>query len=63
MNTSKPDTQKPLLTASDIAQRLNISKAYAYKLMQQGQIKTVKIGRSRRVRPLDLEDFIRNHTN
>ena len=47
-----------LLTAKEIAQRLNISKAFAYKLMQIGAIRTVKIGGSVRVRPEDLEAYI-----
>ena len=47
-----------LLTAKEIAQRLNISKAFAYKLMQIGEIRTVKIGGSVRVRPEDLEAYI-----
>ena len=33
-------------------------RAYAYQLMRQRIIPTVKIGRSVRVRPADLEEFI-----
>ena len=51
-----------LLTASDVARILNVSLAFAYQLMQRGEIPTVHLGRSRRVRPSDLEDFIDNHT-
>jgi excisionase family DNA binding protein len=47
-----------LLTAQDVAQMMQISKSMAYLLMQRGQIKTVKIGRAVRVRPIDLERFI-----
>lgn len=47
-----------LLTAREVAEILNISKAFAYKLMQTGQLTTVCIGASRRVRMADLEDFI-----
>lgn len=47
-----------LLTAQDVAKQLQISEAMAYLLMQRGQITTVKIGRSVRVRPIDLEAFI-----
>jgi len=31
---------------------------FAYRLMQQGKIRTVIIAKSRRVRPVDLQDFI-----
>ncbi len=51
-----------LLTARDLAEVLNISKAFAYKLMQTGAIRTVFIGSTRRVRKADLEDFILQNT-
>ena len=47
-----------LLKASELASLLNISKALAYKLMQTGRIRTVKIMGARRVRPEDLEEYI-----
>lgn len=50
-----------LLKASDIARILNISKAFAYQLMQKGDIPTVKIGGARRVRPEDLERYIQEN--
>jgi excisionase family DNA binding protein len=56
------NTTPKLLTAKEVAEVLNISKAFAYKLMQTGQITTVCIGASRRVRTVDLEDFIRKNT-
>jgi len=47
-----------LLKGKDVAQILNVSKAYAYHLMKHGQIPTVRMGRSVRVRRVDLEAFI-----
>jgi len=47
-----------LLRAVEVAQILNISRAFAYRLMQQGKIRTVAIDRARRVRPEDLRSFI-----
>ena len=47
-----------LLRAVEVAQILNISRAFAYRLMQQGKIRTVAIDRARRVRPEDLHSFI-----
>jgi excisionase family DNA binding protein len=49
-----------LLRASEVAQILNVSRAFAYRLMQQGKIRTVVISKARRVRPMDLQDFIEN---
>ena len=48
---------KKLLSAKDVANILNISRAMAYRMMQDGQITVVRIGRSVRVRPEDLEVF------
>ncbi len=47
-----------LLTGEEIAKILHVSRVYAYQLMHQRMIPTVKIGRSVRVRQEDLEQFI-----
>ena len=47
-----------LLKGDDIAKILNISRSFAFQLMQRGEIPTVKLGRAVRVRPADLERFI-----
>ena len=47
-----------LLTAVEIARLLNISRAFAYQLMQRGKIRTVCIEGARRVRPDDLRQYI-----
>ena len=51
-------SENKLLRATEVAQILNVSRAFAYRLMQQGKIRTVAIDKSRRVRPADLWDFI-----
>lgn len=60
---SNSDTQESthLLKATDVAKALNISKAFAYQLMRQGNLKSVRILGARRVRPEDLEQFIREN--
>jgi excisionase family DNA binding protein len=47
-----------LLNALQVAHILHISRSYAYLLMTTGELPTIHIGRSRRVRPVDLEQFI-----
>jgi excisionase family DNA binding protein len=47
-----------LLRGSEVAQILNISKALAYRLMADGEIPTVRLGRAVRVRPEDLSQFL-----
>ncbi|MCW5887593.1 MAG: helix-turn-helix domain-containing protein [Anaerolineales bacterium] len=50
---------EPLLKASQVAKILNISRAFAYQLMQKGVLPTVRILGARRVRPEDLDRYIR----
>ena len=57
MILTKPMPER-LMKADEVAEILNISRAFAYKLMQQGKIRSVAIGGARRVRPEDLLDFI-----
>jgi excisionase family DNA binding protein len=56
-----PKANEPvcLLKAGEVAKILNISRAFAYQLMRQDLIPTVKILGARRVRPEDLDRFIR----
>ena len=51
-------TPEKLLKATDVARILNISRAMAYRLMQQGEIRSVSIGSARRVRRQDLAMYI-----
>ncbi len=47
-----------LLKGDDVAKILNVSRSFAFQLMQRGEIPTVRLGRAVRVRPSDLERFI-----
>lgn len=50
-----------LLTAKDVAKVLQISVALSYRLVTEGQLPSVRFGRTVRVRPEDLENFIQNN--
>jgi excisionase family DNA binding protein len=47
-----------LLTMESAAQALSISRATAYELARRGQLRTIAIGRSRRVTEAEIERFI-----
>jgi excisionase family DNA binding protein len=47
-----------LLRAADVAAILKISRAMAYRLMQNGDIPTIHVHNAVRVRASDLEDYI-----
>jgi excisionase family DNA binding protein len=57
---SQPGTRVPdrLLTADEVAERLSIGLSTAYLLLQRGELPSVRIGRSVRVRPEDLGRFV-----
>ncbi len=53
---------KKYLTVSEIAQRLDFTEEWVRDLIAKKEIKATKIGRWR-VKPEDLEDFIRSRSN
>jgi len=53
---------KKYLTVSEIAQRLDFTEEWVRDLIAKKEIKATKIGRWR-VRPGDLEDFIKSRMN
>jgi excisionase family DNA binding protein len=55
LETSIPDR---LLTAEEVAEKLSIGLSTAYLLLQRGELPSVRIGRSVRVRPEDLKRFV-----
>jgi len=46
-----------LLTVNQVAFRLSISKSKVYELLKNGSIQSVTMGRSKRVKPADLERY------
>ena len=59
---NKTNGSQELLKAADIARILNISKSFAYQLMNRNELRSVHIGNTRRVRFSDLEKFIELNT-
>jgi excisionase family DNA binding protein len=47
-----------LLTPEQVAAHLGIGRTYAYQLLRTGQIPLLKLGKLRRVRPLDLARYL-----
>lgn len=50
--------QKLLLTPEEAAERLAISRTQVYALMKAKRIKSVKIGKARRISVGALEEFV-----
>ena len=63
MNTYFPEQREPknfthLLRPVEVAEILNISRSFAYHLLQTGEIPVVRLGKACRIRPDDLNAFI-----
>lgn len=58
----RKSTQLEFLTAEDVASLLSISRSASYKLLASGELPVVRVGRSTRVRLMDLQVFIQKHT-
>ncbi|MBO0980185.1 helix-turn-helix domain-containing protein [Microbacterium sp. SD291] len=48
-----------VLTPSQAAERLGLSRTHLYKLLDRGEIVSHRVGRDRRIRVVDLVDFER----
>lgn len=48
----------PLLRVEQVAERLAVSRSMAWKLVDSAALRSVRIGRSVRVRPADLEAYL-----
>jgi excisionase family DNA binding protein len=60
-NQTNPNAGYRLLKAGDVAAFLNVSRSFAYHLLQTGELPTVRLGKSVRVRPQDLTEYIENN--
>ena len=52
------DSDKLLLTVEEAARRLSIGRSHLYEHLLRGSLRSVRIGRSRRIASRDLEAFI-----
>ena len=56
MNPNTDD--RLLLTVPEAARRLGMGRSFIYELVSKGEIKSIKLGRSRRIPVSALEEFI-----
>jgi excisionase family DNA binding protein len=51
-------TLSRLLNAQEVATTLNMGLSTVYQLVERGELPSIRIGRTVRIRPEDLEKFI-----
>jgi excisionase family DNA binding protein len=52
------DDRGRLLRIENVAERLSVSRSMAWKIIDLGHLRSVRIGRAVRVRPHDLEVYL-----
>jgi excisionase family DNA binding protein len=50
-----------LLSIPQVCQRLNMGKSWVYRRIHEGEIPSVKLGRTIKVRKSELEDYLERH--
>ena len=50
-----------LLRIEEVAEMTNISTSHLYALINEGVLPAVQFGRAKRIRPEDLEEYIRSN--
>jgi excisionase family DNA binding protein len=58
-NVQVPLDARRLLKAKEVADILQVSRSMAYRMMQRGEIPTIRVGSAVRIRGSDLEEFIK----
>jgi excisionase family DNA binding protein len=61
MERASRELQPLVFTPEEVAKLLCVSRYTVYRLIEQGNLPTVRIGRLRRVRKVDLERWIEEH--
>ena len=61
--TTIAETPRLLLTIGQAAQELSLSRSKVYELLGTGEIRSVRIGRSRRIPRQYLIDYFTGHHN
>ncbi|MEP6758833.1 MAG: helix-turn-helix domain-containing protein [Actinomycetota bacterium] len=51
-------TQARLLTVNEVADLLRVSRMTVYRLIKEGQIKALRVGRSYRLREDDVDEYL-----
>ena len=50
-----------LVPISAVARQLGFSKPHVYNLAKRGELPSIKFGRTVRISPKDLEEYVREH--
>lgn len=52
------ETESSFVTVAEVAGRLRVSNMTVYRLIQAGQLAAVRVGRSYRIRDVDVDRYL-----
>jgi len=52
------DMADPLLTVSEVAERMRVSNMTVYRLIKSGQLAAIRVGKNYRLRGNDVEQYL-----
>jgi excisionase family DNA binding protein len=58
---NRAETEVALLTVPQVAEQLKVSNYRAYELARQGELKIVRLGKSVRVKPSAVAEYLAKH--
>ena len=61
MGSSDKVGEEDLLTIDQVATRLKLSQYRTYELCRHGELKAIRLGKSVRVKPSDLQAYVSQH--
>jgi len=56
--TKRPFTEARLLTVNEVADLMRVSRMTVYRLIKDGSIAALRVGRSYRLREDDVDDYL-----
>jgi excisionase family DNA binding protein len=59
----KRSDPRPLMSVADAATYLATSRWTVYRLIDVGELKAVKVGAFKKIRPADIDDYLERQSN
>jgi excisionase family DNA binding protein len=57
------DDPQELITIEEAVRRLSLSRTVVYRLMDQGELRFMRMGRARRILASSVSDFVRKYAD
>jgi excisionase family DNA binding protein len=58
LRVPKNESESSFVTVAEVAAQLRVSNMTVYRLIQSGQLPSVRVGRSYRIRDVDVDRFL-----